>query len=250
MKKVWWLIALLIFPAVNAALISDWPMFFVKDNKFSAKYVVGEEAPALDVVSATVISTSLAKFENVTTEVGTSTLDSEISDITAINAIVVGSPCENSAAAKLMGNPEPCYKELGGGLGYIKLYENKGKVQLLITGLDDKDRNAAAKYLAKKSLENIKTKEYLVPSGSGSVPAFFERKSNDLNKTAGQNLTNFTEVRNVSLPKPITVENVAKADVTKTVPKPGAYEPLKEIPKKKELGFWAGLWAWIKGLFS
>jgi len=248
MKKVWWLIALLFIPAVNAALISDWPMFFVKDNKFSAKYVVGEEAPALDVVSATVISTSLAKFENVSIEVGTSILDSEISDVTAVNAIVIGSPCENRAAYRLMGSPEPCYKDLGGSLGYIKLYENNGKIQLLITGLEDKDRHAAAKYLAEKSLSNIKTKEYLVPSGSGSVPAFFEqrlRERNAAQNASEQNVTSVAEIKNVTQTVPVV-------NVSKTVqkPVPGAYEPLKEIPKKEKLGFWASIWAWIKGLFA
>lgn len=234
---------MIIIPAVNAALISDWPSFFVKDNKFKAEYVVGDESPALDVVSATVISTSLAKFENVTIEVGTSRLDSEISDITTHNAIVVGSPCENSAAHKLMGNPEPCYKDLGGSLGYIRLYENNGKVQLLITGLDEKDRNAAAKYLAGKSLANIKTREYIVVSGSGSVPAFFEQKLKELKKIAEANVT---EVVNVTA-TPSPVIEMAPAPAPK--PSPGPYEPLKEIPKRK-LGFWASIWAWIKSIFT
>ncbi len=250
MKKVWWLIALLLVPAVNAALISDWPMFFVKDNKFSAKYVVGEEAPALDVVSATVISTSLAKFENITTDVGTSMLDSEVSNVMTINAIVVGSPCDNRAAYQLMGSPEPCYKNLGAGLGYIRVFDNNGKVQLLITGLDERDRNAAAKYLAQKSLENIKTKEYLVPSGSGSVPAFFEQKLRERNAAQNasvRNVTSVAEVENVTQPVSAPIVNVSKA-VTK--PAPGAYEPLKEVPKKEKLGFWASIWAWIKGLFA
>lgn len=241
---------LLLVPAVDAVLISDWPMFFVKDNKFSAKYVVGEEAPALDVVSATVISTSLAKFENITTDVGTSMLDSEVSNIKTINAIVVGSPCDNRAAYQLMGEPEPCYKSLGAGLGYIKVFDNNGKVQLLITGLDAKDRNAAAKYLAQKSLENIKTKEYLVPSGSGSIPAVFEQKLREKNaaqNASAQNVTDTAVVENVTQPISAPVENITKA-VSK--PAPGAYEPLKEIPKKEKLGFWGSIWAWIKGLFA
>ena len=242
MKKVWWLIALLIIPAVNAALISDWPSFFVKDNKFKAEYVVGEESPALDVVSATAISASLAKFENVTIEVGTSRLDSEIADITTHNAIVVGSPCENRAAYKLLGEPEPCYKDLGGSLGYIKLYENNGKVQLLITGLDEKDRHAAAKYLAERSLANIKTKEYIVTSGSGSVPAFFEQKLKALNKTVEANVT---EVVNVTATPP------AEEKLPEVAPKPtpGPYEPLEEIPKAKK-GFWARFWDWLMSLFT
>jgi hypothetical protein len=219
-------------------------MFFVKDKKFSAKYVVGEEAPALDVVSATVISTSLARFENVTTEVGTSTLDTEIADITKYDAIVVGSPCENRAAYQLMGSPEPCYKDLGGSIGYIKLYENGGKVQILITGLDEKDRSAAAKYLAQKDMTAIKTREYLVPSNSGSVPAFFEQRFKALNVTKNVTPENATVVAS---PTPVPVnENITVAPSPK--PSPGPYEPIREMPKKK--GFWARLWGWLSGLFT
>jgi len=248
MKKIL-LLLLFLLPVAQAYTIADWPHFFVSDGKFSAKYVVGEEAPALDVVSATVISTSLARFENVTTEVGTSTLDTEISDITKHNAIIVGGPCDNRAAAQLMGNPEPCYKDLGGSVGYIKLFERNGRVQLLITGLDEKDRNAAAKFLAEKSMVNIKTTEYIVPSNSGSVPAFFELKSKNATKNVSnatvQIITNVTNV--TEAPKP--VENtVLNASAQFNVKSYGEYEPLERLPEEK--GFWASIWSWITGLFT
>jgi len=242
MKKVWWLALLLILPIVSASTISEWPYFFVKNGKFTAKYVIADEAPALDVVSATVISTSLARFQNVTTEVGTSVLDTEISDITAIDAVVIGSPCENKAAAKLMGNPEPCYKDLGGSVGYIKLYQN-GKTQLLITGLDEKDRNAAAKYFAQKDMSTIQMTEYVVPSNSGSVPSFFEQRFKVKNAAnVSENITASTNITNITAP-------ALSKNITPKKSAPGPYEPLSGIPKKK-LGFWASLWAWIKGLFT
>ncbi len=244
MKRVL-LLLLLMLPLVQAYTLADWPQFYVSHGKFNAKYVVGEEAPALDVISATIISTSLAKFENVTTEVGTSTLDIEISDITKHNAIVLGSPCENRAAAQLMGNPVPCYKDLAGSVGYIKLFENNSKVQILITGLDEKDRNAAAKYLADKSMVNIKTNEYIVVSNSGSVPAFFELKAKNATKNVSKNMT--ANVSNVTAPKP--VENaVLNASAKFNVKTYGEYEPLGKLPEKK--GFWASFWSWIKGLFT
>ncbi len=249
MKKVWWLL-LLFIPVVNATLISDWPFFFVQNGKFVAKYVIAEEASSLDVISATVVSTSLARYENVTTEVGTATLDTEISDITRHNAIVIGSPCDNRAAYKLMGEPEPCYRDLGGSVGYVKLYENNGKVQLLITGVSEKDRNAAAKFLAQANIENVRTKEHIVPSNSGSVPLLFEkklreRKNISSNITANESsMTNFTTVSNVTIAKPV------QATVAPTKAPAGAYEPLDEVPVKKKLGFWASLWKWIKGLFT
>lgn len=244
MKKAWWLLLLLVIPSVSAYSLADWPKFFVTDGKFSAKYVVAEESSALDVVSATIISTSLAKFENVTTEVGTSVLDSEVSDIKLFNAIVVGSPCENSAAARLMNNPEPCYKDLAGSVGYIKLFQSGGRVQLLITGLDEKDRNSAAKYLAEKSLSNVNVTEYLVPSNSGSTPVFFEQKFF---------VKNESNVSNVSVQAPVVNVSSVKAEVhvknvSSVKPKVGKYEPLESVPKKK--GFFASFWSWLKSLFS
>src|SRR5574342_421261 len=245
MKKAWLLIFLLIVQVASAVTIADWPQFFVKSGKFNAKYVVGEEAPALDVVSATVISTSLAKFENVTTDVGTSTLDSEISNISMFNAIVVGSPCENKAAAQLMGNPEPCYKSLGGSVGYIKLFESNGRVQVLITGLDEKDRNAAAKYLANKDLSSIKMTEYLVPSNSGSGPSFFEQKmkSKNATKNATSDITEPIRVTNIT-PQPIMNATPVPKKIT-----PGPYEPLDGVPKIKK-GWWARFWSWLASLFT
>lgn len=241
MKKAWWLLLLLLIPTVSAYSIGDWPSFFVKDNKFSARYVVSDEAPSLDVVSATVISTSLAKFENLTIDVGTSMLDSEVGNITTINAIVVASPCDSSSAFELMGRPDPCYRDLGGSVGYIKLFHHGTKMQLLITGLNEKDRNAAAKFIANTNLKGINLAEYVINSNSGSVPAFFDKKLLDklVNKTP-------EPIVNVSA-SPLPVATSAPVVAS---PIPGAYEPLETVPKVEKKGWWARLWGWIAGLFT
>ncbi len=236
----WWLFLLAITTA-SAYTISDYPAFFVENGKFQAIYVVGEESPSLDVVSATVISTALAKYPNVTTDIGTARLDIEIADITKKDAIVIGSPCENKAAAQLEGSPEPCYKDLGGSAGYIKLFENGGNVQLLITGLTAEDRHAAAKFLAEKPA-NIHLSSYIIPTNTGSTPPFFEQK----NKTQNAAVNN---TANETAEAPKIVENTqleAKAELT--VKKIGDYEPLRELPKKK--GFFARLWNWLTSLFT
>jgi len=251
MKK-WLIVLLLIIPLVSASTISDWPKFFVHSGKFQAKYVIGDEAPALDVVSATVISTSLAKFQNVTTEVGTSTLDSEISNISIHDAIVIGSPCENKAAFELMGSPEPCYKDLGGSVGYIKLYQRSGKTQLLITGLDAKDRNSAAKYLAQKDLSGIKSSEYVVPSNSGSVPSFFVHKEKSGTKNVTVNTTyedkNVTYISQTLVPN--IQQNMTAQNVTSKKVALGSYVPLSVIPKIQKKGWWARFWDWLTSLFT
>jgi len=245
----WLLIILFIVPSIFAVSISDWPDMFITDNKFYAKYVVGDEAPALDVVSATVISTSLARYENVTTEVGTSTIDSEISNISLFNSIVIGSPCELKSAYLLLGNPEPCYKDLAGGIGYIMVFEKNGRKQLLITGLDEKDRNAAAKFLAEKSVDDIDAKTYLVQSHSGSVPPLFNKNITG-NTTYSDKIENSHQQEIESIIKNATnIVNTVKKNITVNKNVSKEYQPIKEISKKKK-GFFGRIWAWLSSLFK
>jgi len=71
-----------------------------------------------------------------------------VEDVTAVNAIVVGGPCANSAAAQLMGNPEDCTAGFEAGKAMIKLFENSGNVALLVAGFDALDTRRAARVLA------------------------------------------------------------------------------------------------------
>lgn len=85
--------------------------------------------------------------------VGTAKLASEIADVTAVNAIVVGGPCANAAAATLTGVagtiPE-CLAglEMASGEAIIKLYQNGGKVSLLVAGATADDTRRACRVLA------------------------------------------------------------------------------------------------------
>jgi len=80
--------------------------------------------------------------------VGAAKLASEVEDITAVNAIVVGGPCANAAAAALMGNPADCTAGFEAGKAMIKLYENAGNVAVLVAGFDALDTRRAARVLA------------------------------------------------------------------------------------------------------
>jgi len=240
------LLFLLLLPAVHAVTVAEWPDLFIVNGKFDALYVVGEDASSKDVISATVISTSLARYENVTTKIGTSTVDTAISNITRHDAVVVGSPCDNTAAYELLGRPDPCYTALGGGIGYIMVFEHNGRMQLLITGLSEVDRSAAAKALAEDDLTHINAAEYLIQSHSNSSQKLIKQ-------LLTKNETNVTlnETVNETAPTPEVIE------ITPPEPEPpivepevveyGEYEPL-EMPEKE--GWWARFWAWIKGLFT
>ena len=86
--------------------------------------------------------------------VGTAKLASEIADVTAVNAIVIGGPCANAAAATLTGVagtvPE-CLAglDLAGGEAVIKLYAQAGgKVSMLVAGATADDTRRACRVLA------------------------------------------------------------------------------------------------------
>ncbi len=242
------LVFLLLISTASAYTISDYPSFFVQDSKFKALYVIGEESPSLDVVSATVISAALAKYPNVTTEIGTSRIDSEIADIKKENAIVIGSPCENKAAAQLEGNPVPCDKNLIGSTGYLKLYENNGKTQLLITGISAEDRHQAAKFLAGKSLLSLETKEFIVPTTTNSMPANNTKTANQTkttssSKSVAQPLTANQQPQTTNHEPPQTTN-----DKLQTTNQPiGDYESLEELPPKKNV--FVRFWNWLMRLF-
>jgi|GEM_PF-4686843 len=246
MKTAHLLILLILAPSALAATISDFPAMFSRNGNFSAVYVVGEESAALDVVSATVISTGITRY-NLTTAVGTSRLDTEIGDITLHDAIIIGSPCENKAAAQLEGNPNPCFANLGGSAGYIKVFEHNGKQQLLITGLTPEDRHQAARFLARENLASLKVSSFIIPTSTGSKPSYFSQQKT--NVTPAPANTTFANVSDVPL---VPINRTPALNTTqnkiKTKPPVGAYEPLDELPRKKS--WFERFLGWIKGIFT
>ncbi len=81
--------------------------------------------------------------------VGAAVLPNEVGNIAQVNAIVVGGPCVNSAAAQLMGNPTNCAEGFEDGKGVLRLFEHpSGKVSLLVAGYSAQDTRRAARVLA------------------------------------------------------------------------------------------------------
>ena len=81
-------------------------------------------------------------------DVGKTLLDSEVADVTAQNAIVVGGPCVNTGAADLLGNPENCAEGFTPGEATLQLFENGGNVALLVAGYSGEDTRQAAYVLS------------------------------------------------------------------------------------------------------
>ncbi len=78
-------------------------------------------------------------------DVGATKLASEVPNIKAVNAILVGGPCANAASAAIMDSGADCTEGFTPGVGKINLYENNGNVAMLVAGYSAADtRNAAA----------------------------------------------------------------------------------------------------------
>ena len=104
-------------------------------------------------------------------EVGSAKLASEVADVTAQNAVVVGGPCANSAAAALMGNPSPCYAGFTDGEAMVKLYENGGNTALLVAGSTADDTRTAAKLVANGGITSVDGMEAVITTLTESVTA-------------------------------------------------------------------------------
>ena len=94
------------------------------------------------------VTTTTASGESVVIQrisVGATKLASEVSDVKAQDAILVGGPCANAAAADAMGNPADCAAGFEEGKGLIQLVEHSnGKVAMIVAGYSaDDTRNAA-----------------------------------------------------------------------------------------------------------
>ncbi|MBI2549101.1 hypothetical protein HYW21_07165 [Candidatus Woesearchaeota archaeon] len=70
-------------------------------------------------------------------------LASEIANVKAQNAIVVGGPCVNPAAATLLDNPADCASGFTEGKAKIKLFQNGDYVAMLVAGYSAADTRRA-----------------------------------------------------------------------------------------------------------
>ena len=94
-----------------------------------------------------------ASATTVTTGTSTSYVsleDTEVTDVSAYNAIVVGGPAANMVAADLLDLTYPSYGSASGlmeGDAIIKLVDNGAKVALIVYGWEKDDTKRAAKVL-------------------------------------------------------------------------------------------------------
>jgi hypothetical protein len=120
-------------------------------QEFYIEYPLGQRVPQVYVtgIGASFSSSPATTSGAVTVQridVGATKLASEVPNINAVNSILVGGPCANAAAAKVMGSPADCTAGFEPGVGRVAMWEvGSGNVAMLVAGYSAADtRNAAA----------------------------------------------------------------------------------------------------------
>jgi len=146
-----------------------YPGYFMDGESFKSNFVtiVGEEAPSSYVVA---LGNLVARTPGVK-PTGFSMLDSDISDITRHNAIIVGNACNNAAIARMFNNPSPCDSApLPTGKGLVKIYQAaNGNVALLAAGKTDAQVVAAINAIGTDQFISVNGNEICV-QGTSLVP--------------------------------------------------------------------------------
>jgi hypothetical protein len=123
----------------------DLTIVYPDSQVFAAVYVTsGVTTATTSGATGEIMTTEIVKID-----VGASVLASEVAgEETKHNLILVGGPCANAAAAVIMGNPENCVAGFEAGKAKVKLYENSGKVAMLVAGATALDTRGAAQFVA------------------------------------------------------------------------------------------------------
>jgi len=140
---------LLVISIVSATDLSQFPKMFVRAGKADIVVIVGKAADAEDVVGAIDIVTMLQYETGQNRKLDVARLDSEVEDLYAENSIVVGGPCANAAAARLLGFPENCLEGFEVGSSIIRLFEfPNNRKSILVAGMTAIDTRRATAVLA------------------------------------------------------------------------------------------------------
>ncbi len=161
MKKTLTLIIIGILLALPASsqtsqhTLNDYPEPFVTKGVFDAQIVVGKNAATSDMIGAVdVVASLVAESEADVSLNRVSSLFTSRVGVMDVDApkpgeekmIVVGGPCINSVAAKLMDYPQPCNKDFSVGKAIIKYYPEHQA--LLVAGYDAQETLSASYVLA------------------------------------------------------------------------------------------------------
>ncbi|MBI2659722.1 hypothetical protein HYX07_01000 [Candidatus Woesearchaeota archaeon] len=123
-----------------ATLEVEWP----ESQRYPLVYIAAKGASFSESGASVSEAVTVQRIQ-----VGAAKLASEVSDVKAQNAILVGGPCANAASATVMGNPADCTAGFTPGEGMIQVWEHSnGNVAMLVAGYAALDTRNAAQVVA------------------------------------------------------------------------------------------------------
>ncbi|MBR9690239.1 hypothetical protein GOV08_00995 [Candidatus Woesearchaeota archaeon] len=154
----------IIIGAIEDGMDSDEFFLTLPDEDIKANVVVVGKGGAVEG-SAGAVTTD--KVNPVGVDFGV--LDSDAPAAGTTNLIVVGGPCVNTEAARLMGNPANCAEGFAEGEAKLALFDDDGKVALLVAGYTGQDTLGAVRALLTEDLPaksdaKVITTNYKTPS--------------------------------------------------------------------------------------
>ncbi len=144
---------------------------YPENQRLPLIYVTGEGASFTTTTATAGQAVIVNKID-----VSATKLASEVPNIKAVNAILVGGPCANAATREILGNPADCMAiadqlGIGPGEGIIKLYENNGNVAMLVGGYGAKDTRVAAGIVADYDKHSLTGTEMKTITATSTVTA-------------------------------------------------------------------------------
>ncbi|MBN1645165.1 hypothetical protein JW851_03980 [Candidatus Woesearchaeota archaeon] len=147
--------------------LSYYPKMFISNGKLNAELVVGDQAPADDVVAAIDIVTFFGPLK----QVKPTKLASEIYEYEK-NIISIGRPCDNAVTAQILranaqdyGND--CSIGLKSGQAMVRLFEYNGYKHMLLMGFSRLETRQAARAI---SMTKMNGNKYIFNFKSGVMP--------------------------------------------------------------------------------
>ncbi|MBW3004408.1 hypothetical protein KY310_01080 [Candidatus Woesearchaeota archaeon] len=150
--------------------LSNYPELFIKGRSLNGNFVVGDQAPADDVIAAIDISVSFQKYG--VSKTGGAMLASEISNYNR-NIISVGRPCDNAVTAQILranGISDydfDCSYGLKPGQAVVYLFDYNGYAHMLVFGYSRLETRQMARALTFQKLKG--TRQWITFS-EGTMP--------------------------------------------------------------------------------
>lgn len=140
--------------------LSNFPDMFIKNGVFDGVIVVGDKAPASDVIAQSNLVQFFVGYTGKSL-VGSTKLASEIKSLNQ-NIISIGSACHNNVSWEIMVQPKQCDRWLEPGKAMILSYGYKDYVYIVIAGYSDKGTRNAVDFLINYDKNKLKGSNMLI----------------------------------------------------------------------------------------